>query len=135
MPFEFLAAETENPILSISRRLQNSPGLTVQDLLIYFGIGATIGLLVLILSFVGRALGWWSRHSSALLFSELCGVHGLSAVSRSLLRKLIKAHKLPDQALIFLMPEKFDSANLPAPLRKRSAEFDKLRTELFGKAM
>ena len=134
MQFEFLTAQTENPITSISRHLQESQGMTTRDLLIFSAIGAAIGLLVLVLTFTGRAMGWWSRHSSTMLFRELCGAHELSASHRRLLRKLARSHGIKDQALIFLLPEKFEPESLPPPLRRRSAEIAVLRDELFGAA-
>ena len=134
MHFDALLAQTENPILSVSKRLQNSQGLTVRDLLIFFAIGAAIGTLVLVLTFIGRALGWWSRHSSGLLFRELCAAHQLNAANRRLLRKLAHSHKIADQASIFLMPEKFDEKALPPQLLRRSAEIAAIKETLFGSA-
>ncbi len=134
MQFDALLAQAENPILSVSKRLQNSQGLTVRDLLIFFAIGAAIGTLVLLLTFVGRALGWWSRHSSSLLFRELCAAHQLNASNRRLLRKLAHSHKIADQALLFLMPEKFEEKSLPPQLLRKSADIAKLKETLFGSA-
>jgi hypothetical protein len=128
----FLVGENENPILSISRRLQESQGVTVQDLLIFFAIGAAVGTLLLVLTYAARAMGWWSRHSSWRLFYELCKVHELSFARRRLLRKLVKAHQITNQATIFLMPEKFEAAALPVHLKKKAAELEKLRSQLFG---
>lgn len=129
-----ILSQAENPVLSISKRLQNSQGLTVRDLLIFLAIGATIGILVLLLTFLGRALGWWSQHSPGLLFRELCAAHQLSSSKRRLLHQLAMAHRIADPASIFLMPEKFDEKTFPPRLLRRSAEILALRQQLFGSA-
>lgn len=130
----FLLAQTENPILSISRRLQQSEGMTTTDLLIFGAIGAAIALLLLVLTFTGRAFGWWSRATPARLFSELCQAHELSMSHRMLLRKLASGHQLKDPALIFLAAEKFEEDALPPNVRHQSDEIAKLQEKLFGAA-
>lgn len=125
-------AQTENPIISISRRIQQSQGMTARDLLIFAAIGAAVAIAVLALTFMGRAMGWWSRATSASLFRELCSAHELNSVSRALLRKLVRGHRLEDPSAIFLSAEKFDHDALPPNLRHRSEEIAKLQERLFG---
>lgn len=129
-----LLAQAENPITSISRRLQESEGVTSSDFLIFAAIGAAIAILALVLTFAGRAFGWWSRETSASLFRELCNAHELNSSSRSLLWKLARGHQLKDPSLIFLSAEKFEDDALPDHLRYRSEEIGKLQVKLFGMA-
>lgn len=129
-----ILAQAESPIPSISRRLQESEAATSSDFLIFAAIGAAIAILVLVLTFAGRALGWWSRETSASLFRELCNAHELNFSSRSLLWKLARGHEFKDPALIFLSAEKFEDDVLPAHLRHRSEEIGKLQEKLFGMA-
>jgi hypothetical protein len=134
MQTEISNASTGNPITAISEHLQNSQGMTTRDLLIFAGIGAAIGLVVLGLTLIGRALGWWNRHSSAVLFRELCNAHQLGRAERTLLYALVRGQKLDDPTLIFVLPERLDEQALPEKLRSRSTEIGKLRAQIFGSA-
>ena len=122
----------ENPIEAITQHLQNSEGMTLRDMLILAAVGAAVALEVLLLTFLGRAMGWWSRQSASNLFRELCRVHELGAADRSLLLKLARGHGITDKAAIFLMPERFEESSLPATLRPYAREIARLRDTLFG---
>lgn len=134
MQVETANVRAENPIDAISQHLQNSQGVTARDLLIFAAIGAAVGLLVLVLTLTGRTLGWWNRHSAAVLFRELCNAHQLNRADRGLLRKLVRGRKLRDPALLFVLPEHFDECTLPPELRSRSEQFARLRDQIFGAA-
>jgi hypothetical protein len=129
-----LVAQAENPITSISRRLQQSEGMTARDLIIFAAIGAAVAVLVLALTFAGRALGWWSRATSASLFRELSSAHGLTYANRALLKRLARGHRLADLSSIFLAADKFEEDVLPAHLKHRSEEIAQLQERLFGSA-
>lgn len=65
------------------------------------------------------------------LFRELCLAHRLDRASRRLLLHLAEAARLPQPAQVFLTPSAFDPARLPASLRSRADELERLRERLF----
>ena len=129
-----LVAQAENPILSISRRIQQSEGMTTRDLIIFAAIGATVAISVLALTFAGRALGWWAQATSASLFRELCNAHELTSANRALLMKLARGHRLADPSSIFLAADKFEDDTLPPHLKHLSEEIAQLQDRLFETA-
>jgi hypothetical protein len=65
------------------------------------------------------------------LFRELCRAHGLGRASRRLLKRLAAWRGLSDPALVFVMPECFDTDALPPELGNAAHELAQLRTRLF----
>lgn len=66
------------------------------------------------------------------LFLELCKLHGLDRASRSVLKRLAESHGIPHAASIFLQPDRFETARLPASVRSDAETIERLRAALFG---
>ncbi len=66
------------------------------------------------------------------LFVRLCRAHRLRWQEVWLLWRLARLGRLPDPALVFLEPARFEPGGLPAPLRGHLAQFDSLRQRLFA---
>lgn len=65
------------------------------------------------------------------LFADLCKAHKLNRPNRKLLKQLAAARGLKLPAALFVEPEYFDMANLPAALQPSAKELRKLRHKLF----
>lgn len=66
------------------------------------------------------------------LFLELCRAHRLRFSDRWLLWRLARADRLRNPARLFLEPERFDPAGLPAILRLRARQLARIREKLFS---
>lgn len=71
-------------------------------------------------------------HSPASLFRELCRAHALPSSDRSLLLRLASHHRMPQPAVIFLSPQAFEAAQLPAAFSAQSEQIQRLRERLFA---
>jgi hypothetical protein len=84
------------------------------------------------------ALQTGRRHRRAMpsnprrLFAGLCQAHGLARDDRRLLQRLAGSQGLDAPARLFLEPERFDPAALPARLRSWGARFQAIRGRLFA---
>lgn len=103
------------------------------DLIAWMLVG--VGVLVVI-AFIARLLASRDKHevynSPRALFRALCRAHSLDWRSRLLLRKLARAQNLAMPARLFVEPERFSEAKVPAALRRHTNDIDRLRTRLFG---
>jgi hypothetical protein len=66
------------------------------------------------------------------LFQELCRAHQLDRQSRNLLWRLAKHQELSHPASLFVDPERFDPARLPALLPAQAQRLATLREQLFS---
>ncbi|MGE0761221.1 MAG: hypothetical protein AB7O38_29685 [Pirellulaceae bacterium] len=100
-------------------------------ILLVFGGGiAVVGLIWLL------AERYHSRHyrtyrSPRRLFHELARAHGLSRDERQLLQDIAAWHRLPNEATLFVSPERFQTSELRKALGKTHA-IDQLADKLFG---
>jgi hypothetical protein len=74
----------------------------------------------------------FSSNSPARLFRELCAAHKLQRSSRRLLKRLAEARGLTSPAILFVEPEHFDEATLPANLSASAGDLRQLSERLFG---
>ena len=106
--------------------------LETSDVLVGLAIIAGVSAVVWLLWYVNlRQQGGGKRSRPLMLFLELCRAHGLRFSERWLLWRLARAVRLRDPARLFLEPERFDTAGLPAVLRLRAAQLTRLRERLF----
>src|SRR4051812_46076106 len=66
------------------------------------------------------------------LFNDLCRAHELDRASRKLLQRLAAAHHLAQPSLVFLDPDRFDTAQLDASWSQETTTLAELREQLFG---
>ena len=73
-----------------------------------------------------------SHNSPRKLFKSLCQAHGLSRMQSRLLARMARIYDLARPAQLFLEPDRFSAARLPAVLKSERAEVEKLGKKLFG---
>jgi hypothetical protein len=99
-------------------------------------VGGIILAISLTLILVGRHFRRFERlksyDSPPELFRELCRVHRLDWSSRRLLKRLAAEWEMTSPALLFIEPERFNAARLPADWQDRAARLAQLRQQLFG---
>jgi hypothetical protein len=66
------------------------------------------------------------------LFVSLCRAHRLRWRETWLLWRLARLERLPEPALVFLQPQRFEPDGLPAPLCRHRAKLASLRARLFA---
>jgi hypothetical protein len=97
-------------------------------------VSATVLFLIVAISSYWRSRRqrqvFW-HDSSSLLFRELCRAHRLNLVSKRLLKRLASAREVESAADLFVEPEYFESANLPAALKSSAEDLRRLRHKLF----
>lgn len=69
------------------------------------------------------------------LFYELCKAHGLSRQEVKLLVGLARVHQLENWALLFVQPERFDSAKLGTLHVETVQAYVSIRDRLFARAI
>ena len=72
-----------------------------------------------------------SYDSPPELFRELCRAHGLNWSTRRLLKRLATEWKLSSPALLFVEPERFNAARLPAQWHDEAERLEHLHKQLF----
>jgi hypothetical protein len=82
--------------------------------------------------FKEREARTFSSNSPARLFRELCTAHKLQRSSRRLLKRLAEARGLTSPAMLFVEPEHFDEATLPASLSASVRDLRQLSAQLFS---
>ncbi len=105
---------------------------------VFFGLAVAAGVAAVVwaLWYVNlRQQGGGQRSRPLGLFFELCRAHGLRFTDRWLLWRLARAEGLRDPARLFLESERFESADLPAVLRLRAGQLERLRQRLFPEAL
>jgi hypothetical protein len=97
-------------------------------------VSATVLFLLVALSSYWRSrrqrLVFW-HDSSSRLFRELCRAHRLNSASKRLLKRLASAREVSSAADLFVAPEYFELANLPATLKSSADDLRQLRHKLF----
>lgn len=97
----------------------------------------TGGLLAVCLTliFIGRYFRRFERLKSynnlPELFRELCRVHRLDWSSRRLLKRLAAEWEMTSPALLFVEPERFNVARLPADWQQDANQLERIRQQLF----
>jgi len=94
--------------------------------------GLAIGVVSVILVIANRIAHRWRYNSHPALFRGLCKLHGLDSVSRRLLKRVVRFHRLAQPARLFIEPKWLDPANLGASFQPRAAELERLRNGLFN---
>jgi hypothetical protein len=99
-------------------------------------VGGIILAISLTLILVGRHFRRFERlksyDSPPELFRELCRVHRLDWSSRRLLKRLAAEWEMTSPALLFIEPERFNAARLPADWQESAEQLNQLRQQLFG---
>jgi hypothetical protein len=100
----------------------------VVGLLILAGLVVLLALLAAILYWQQRR----RRHASpGQLFLSLCRAHRLRWKECWWLWQLARQQHLLDPGRLFLEPERFDAARIPAALKQQLSRFQELRERLF----
>jgi hypothetical protein len=101
---------------------------------VFLVVGGLV-LLCVVLLVVGRYARRFenlkSYDSPPELFRELCRAHGLNWSSRRLLKRLAAEWELASRSQLFVEPERFDTARLPADWRGDKDHLETLRKRLF----
>lgn len=96
--------------------------------------GALVAICLALL-LIGRHFRRFERlksyDSPPELFRELCRVHRLDWSSRRLLKRLAAEWEMASPALLFIEPERFNAARLPADWHSKSHQLEQLRQHLF----
>ncbi len=100
-------------------------------LLVAGGLVLVCIVLILVGRYFRRFENLKSYNSPPELFRELCRAHGLNWSSRRLLKRLAAEWQLPSPALLFVEPERFDTARLSAKWRDDEDRLEHLRERLF----
>lgn len=109
------------------------PADGTSQMLVVMGMAVLVGLIFLIwLRATRREQRRFQSDSTAQLFRELCRAHELNRADRRLLKQLAASRGLASQALVFVEPQHFDSANLPQVMVASANELHRLRDRLFG---
>ena len=87
--------------------------------------------LLLVGRFARRFENLKSYDSPPELFRELCRVHRLNWSSRRLLKRLAADWQMPIAASVFVEPERFNTARLPAEWEQRTEQVERIRSQLF----
>jgi len=99
-------------------------------------VGGIILAISLTLILIGRHFRRFERmksyNNTPELFRELCRLHRLDWSSRRLLKRLAAEWEMTSPALLFIEPERFNAARLPADWQEQSAQLERLRHQLFG---
>lgn len=78
-----------------------------------------------------RQKATFMSNSSSKLFRELCRAHRVPRTDRRLLKKLAAAQGVENAAELFIEPEHFEAAKLPAALKSSAHELREIRHRLF----
>lgn len=99
-------------------------------------VTAVIITICVTLLLVGRYFRRFERlksyDSPPELFRELCRVHRIDWSHRRLLKRLAAEWEMTSPALLFVEPERFNAARLPADWQEKAVELEQLRQQLFG---
>jgi hypothetical protein len=94
-------------------------------------LGGFVALLVLFSLIFYRRQRCRRHASPEQLFLSLCRAHRLNWKECWWLWQLARQQHLPDPGRLFLEPERFDAARIPAALRPQRSRFEELRERLF----
>jgi len=83
-------------------------------------------------AFLGRQDKHRLFNSPRALFNSLCKAHKLDRSSRNLLKQLAQAQEMAIPARLFLEPERFEPAQVPADLKAYLPQFSQLKSRLFA---
>lgn len=95
-------------------------------------VGGLLAAVAILVSQTGRRQRRAMPSNPRRLFADLCQAHGLARDDRRLLHRLAGSQGLDAPARLFLEPERFDPAVLPARLRSWGARFQAIRGRLFA---
>jgi hypothetical protein len=121
------------PLAEIGDNFPNSgPRLNWSDLWAY-GVAIVIGAIIAALVMFVRRRNDMSIHcnNSWKLFRELCIIHGLDHQSQRLLAALAAVRQFEQPTQVFLTPEAFDAADLPADWQARAGHLRRVKAILF----
>lgn len=74
-------------------------------------------------------------NSPRALFNALCKAHKLDRSSRNLLKQLATAQEMAIPARLFLEPDRFEPAQIPAALQNCQPQYAQLKERLFAAAL
>jgi hypothetical protein len=101
-------------------------------LVIVLGAAIFAAVVVWLQRFASGAPARIAPNSPRRLFGDLCRAHRISRSGRRLLKRLAAKLQLPNAAMLFVAPDLFDAAELPAELRGQAGELEQLRERLFA---
>jgi len=98
-------------------------------------VTGAIVVICLTLLLIGRYSRRFERlksyDSRPELFRELCRVHRLDWSSRRLLKRLAAEWEMTSPAFLFIEPERFNAARLPADWQPKAQLLEQIRQKLF----
>jgi hypothetical protein len=109
-----------------------SMGDNAAEVAVVAGVLVVICIVLLLIGrYARRFENVKSYDSPAELFRELCRAHGLDWPTRRLLKRLAAEWDLAHPASLFVEPERFNPAILPATWNQHADELERLRAKLF----
>ena len=102
-----------------------------QVFLVAGGLIVVCVVLLLVGRYARRFENLKSYDNPPELFRELCRAHELNWSTRRLLKRLAAEWELTSPALLFVEPERFNTARLPAEWREHAPQLEHLRKQLF----
>jgi hypothetical protein len=98
-------------------------------------VAAGLVAICLTLLFIGRYARRFenlkSYDNAPELFRELCRVHRIDWTSRRLLKRLAAEWEMTCPANLFVEPDRFNPARLPAEWQQNTTQLESLRRQLF----
>jgi hypothetical protein len=98
-------------------------------------VAAGLVAICLTLLFIGRYARRFenlkSYDNAPELFRELCRVHRIDWTSRRLLKRLAAEWEMTCPANLFVEPDRFNTARLPAEWQQNAPQLESLRRQLF----
>jgi hypothetical protein len=99
--------------------------------LVAAGLIAVCLTLLLIGRYARRFENLKSYDNAPELFRELCRVHRIDWTNRRLLKRLAAEWEMTCPANLFVEPDRFNSARLPAEWQQNATQLETLRRQLF----
>jgi len=122
-----------HPLLLGQTGTLRGPQTEVGPMLLWLGLaGLAIGALSTTAYYLHRAALQRRLNSHPGLFDALCTLHGLDRGQKTLLRQLVRTRNPVYPAQVFTEPQWLESERLPAGLRAKKADLDKMHKMLFG---
>jgi hypothetical protein len=119
-------------LLAAGRPASGGRADTGQMLVWLLAAGLVIGLVSAAMVIANRVAHHRRYKSPSALFHGLCRLHGLDAASRRLLKQVVRFHRLPHPARLFIEPKWLDPANLGASFQSQAGQLQELRGRLFS---
>jgi hypothetical protein len=109
-------------------------GLSTTDVVLLVAVVVLAVFAVFVLQRYVPQQNRGTRNDPNQLFRDLCRAHGLGGADRRLLKRLAAWRGLSHPAIVFVMPECFETATLPPELQGAAHDVMRLRVRLFDSA-